>query len=78
MAEARVEENEGIEVWVVGCEVLSFVECVEVFDVGRDFHRAAERFDDTAEWILRRTFRQGKLVVAICHGFRTDEDEVED
>jgi hypothetical protein len=73
-----MEKDERIEVWVVGCKVLCFVERVEVFDVGGDFHCATQTcFNDGAEGVPWRSFGEREFVVSVCHGFWSDEHEVE-
>lgn len=58
MAETGVEEDEGVEVRVVGREGLRGVQRVEVLDVSGDFHLAAEPvFDDGAPGVGRRAGR---------------------
>lgn len=75
MAEARVEEDEGVEVRVVRGEGLRGVQRVEVLDVGGNFHLAAETvFDDGAPGVGRGAGWEGEFGVPIRHAFRPDED----
>lgn len=78
VSKPRVEEHEGVEVWIVGHEFAGFVQRVEVIDVGRDLHLTAqpvfyygaERVSGLARW-------ERELGVAVRHAFGSDEDEVE-
>ena len=50
---------------------------MEVFDVGGDFHRAAERFNDAAEGVGGCAIREREFTVPVSHALGPDEDEVE-
>jgi len=78
MAQARVEENETVEVRIEGLEMAGFVQRVVVFDVGADFQLVADAgFDDGSEGVYGCPLWQGELGIPVRHAFGTDEDEVE-
>ena len=78
VAQTGVEQHEAVEIRVEGLEVLCLIHGVEVVDVRGDLHLAAETvFDDAAEGVGGRAFRQWELCVAVGHGFGADEDEVQ-
>lgn len=78
VAQTRVEAYDGVEVRVEGAEMLRVVERVEVIHVGADLHLATKAiFDDGTEGVGRSSRREGEFVVAVCHAFGADEDQVE-
>jgi hypothetical protein len=78
VAETGVEAHDCVEVGVEGSKVLSIVQCVEVFDVGADFHLTSEAIlDNGAEWVGGCARRKREFCVTTSHTFRPDEDQVE-
>lgn len=77
VAQARVEEDEAVEVGVVRLKVPAPVDRVVVVDDGADLHaRRHAVLDNHAERVRRRARRQRELVVPVRHALRADEDEV--
>lgn len=74
-----MEEHEAVEVRVIRVEILRIVHCVEVVDIGCNFHLWAESiFDYAAKWIGRCTFWQRKFGVAVRHTLGPNEDEIDE
>ena len=72
MAQPGVEEDEAVEVRVVGVEVLCGVEGMEVFDVGADFELVLDELENGAEGIGGRAFREREFGVPVEHGLGAD------
>lgn len=77
VAQARVEEHEAVEVRVVRVEVAGLVDGVVVINDSADLHVLPRPLNDGSEGVARRPLRERELIVAVCHGLRADEDEVE-
>jgi hypothetical protein len=78
VTETGVEAHDCVEVGVERSEVLSIVQCVEVFDVGADLHLTSEAvLDNGAEGVGWCARRERELCVTASHALRTNEDQVE-
>ena len=77
MAQAGMEEDEGVEIGVVRRKISRLVDCVEVVHDGAYFQLGDVRLDDGAEGVLRCALWKGEFAIAIGHGFWANEDEVE-
>ena len=77
MAQSWVKEHETVEVRVVWVEMLRFVQSVVVFDISRDLEFVLDQLEHGAKGIARCSLGEWVFGVAVVHGFRADEDEVE-
>lgn len=77
MAQAGVEEDHKIQVRVERLEIVSFVHCVEVVNVGGDLHLPAQSvFHDASEGVLRCPLWEREFFVPVGHAFRSNEYQV--
>lgn len=73
-----MEENKGVEVWIIWVKGLGVVQGVEVLDVSGDLKLVANAvFNNSAKGILRSAGRKRIFIVSVSHAFWTDEDQVE-
>lgn len=74
VAETGVEDDEAVEVGVIGVEVAGLVDVVVVFDESADLHGVGDAvLDDGAKGIEWCALGEWKLLFAVCHGLRANE-----
>lgn len=78
VTQTGVEEDYKVQVRVEWLEVIRFVHCMEVVNVGGDLHLSTQSvFHNAAEGVLRRPLREREFFVPVGHAFRSNEDQVE-
>lgn len=78
VAQTGVEEDHKVQVRVERLEVVGFVHCMEVVNVGGDLHLSTQSvFHDASEGVLRCPLREREFFVTVGHAFRSNEDQVE-
>lgn len=73
-----MEQHKAVKVRIVRVELSGLVQGVVVLYEGGDLEGVGEAvLNNGTEWIRWGAFRERELVFTVCHGFGTDEDEVE-
>ena len=74
VTKTRVEDDEAVEVGIVGVEVAGLVDVVVVFDESTDLHGIGDAvFDDGAEGVEWCALGKRELLFTVRHGLRTNE-----
>lgn len=78
MAQARVEEDEAVEVRIVRSEITRLVDSMVIIHNGADLHgRPYAVLHNRTVRVLGSTRREGKFVIAVHHALGSDENQME-